>query len=67
MEPETVGMRPQARIRPARFVAAQSRPYIVDSHAGGYTLDYLIGFGDDGLLDPHFADLFDKCSHNNSL
>jgi len=66
VEPEAVGVRPQAGVGPTRFVAAQRRPHVVDVHAGGDALDHLVGLGDDGLLDPHFADLFDKRSHNNS-
>ena len=67
MEPKSVGVRPQAGVRPAWFVAAQRCTNVGDIHAGRQALDDLIGLRNDGLLDPHFADLFDKCSHNNSL
>jgi hypothetical protein len=67
VKPETVGVGAKARVGPAWFVTAQRRPDIIDVHAGRHALDNLISLGDDSLLNPHFADLFDKRSHNNSL
>ncbi len=67
VKPKTISVRPQAGIRPARFISAQRRPDVVDVHAGGETLDNFIRFRDDCFLYPHLADLFDERSHNNSF